>query len=170
MKRLPHSKDLRKGRHSEPNARYFVTFNTEPPSLLLATSLYSDALDRVVSQMEADQQISETSYTVMPDHVHVLFRLGEALTLSQVVGKLKQQSRKSSGLSPVNWQNGYHDHRLRNDSEQHPTLHYIYMNPYRARLMKDVSTWPHSRINANAWKWFEPLLDKDCPYPEWLDG
>ena len=168
MKRPPHSKNLRKGRHSEPNVRYFVTFNTRPPSLSLATSSYFDAFHRVVSQMEADQQLSETSYTVMPDHVHLQLRLGEALTLSQAVGKLKHQSRKRSGFNPLNWQPGFHDHKLRTNEELHPILHYIHLNPYRADLLAYDSTWPYTHIDADAWKWFQSLLDKDCPYPEWL--
>jgi len=90
MKRPPHSKDLRKGRHSEPGARYFITFNTESPSISLTTHPYFDALQQLFLEMEAEKQVSEISYSVMPDHIHILFRLGETLTLSQVVGKLKQ--------------------------------------------------------------------------------
>ena len=119
--------------------------------------------------MEETDQVSEISYTVMPDHIHTLFRLGEKLTLPQVVGKLKQQSRKKSALAPLNWLDGYHDHKLRVDSEQYPTLHYLYMNPYRAKLLEAKSSWPYTHIDSEAWKWFQPLLDKDCPYPDWLD-
>ncbi len=169
MKHPPRSNALRKGRHSEPNARYFVTFNTESPSLSLATAEYFEALKGLILEMVATKQVSEISYTVMPDHIHTLFRLGKTLKLSQVVGKLKQQSRKSSRLNPLNWQNGYHDHKIREDSELQPTLHYLYLNPYRAKLLDNNFTWPYTHIDPDAWKWLQPLLDKECPYPEWLN-
>lgn len=104
----------------------------------------------------------------MPDHVHSLFRLGASLTLSQVAGKLKQLSRKKSGVSPISWQGGYHDHKLRSDDELHPILHYIYMNPYRAKLIPRDQIWPYTHIHPEQWAWFKKLLNKDCPYPEWL--
>lgn len=168
MKLPPHSKDLRKGRYSEVNARYFITFKTRAPSKALTCQRYYHSFQKLVSQIAGEGQISEASYTIMPDHVHMLLRLGATLSLSQVVGKLKQLTRKSSGLDPLNWQVGYHDHKLRNDGELHPIVHYMYMNPYRAQLQKTGETWPFTHIYPNTWKWFQPLLQKDCPYPSWL--
>ncbi|MDQ8200924.1 transposase [Pelagicoccus enzymogenes] len=168
MQRPPHAKDLRKGRYSEPNARYFVTFNTVAPTPSISEVSYFQSLSTAVFEMESAKQLSEASFTVMPDHVHLLFRLGSTLTLSQAIAKLKQRSRGSARVNPLHWQNGFHDHKLRNDSELHPILHYMYLNPYRARLLDQGSIWHYVHVEPSAWNWIQPLLLKDCPYPEWL--
>ncbi len=168
MNRPPHSKDLRKGRYSEPNTRYFVTFNTKPPSLSLANPAYFQAVQHVIREMDESQQIAAVSYTVMPDHVHIVFQLGISLSLPQVIGKLKQLSRKKSAPAPIHWQPSFHDHKLRTDTELHPILHYIYLNPYRAKLITTDQTYPYTHIAPSHWTWFQPLLKQNCPYPEWL--
>lgn len=169
MKRLPHSKDLRKGRSTEPNARYFVTFTAKPASDSLATTQAHQALLATIDTLERDKVIRTIAFVIMPDHVHILFRLGRILDLGKAIARLKYQFRKASEPSRIYWQGGYHDHKLRDDNELHPILHYMYMNPYRAKLVQTNQTWPHLFIRDKEWSWFQPLLDKDCPYPEWLD-
>ncbi|MBK1880666.1 REP-associated tyrosine transposase [Pelagicoccus mobilis] len=169
MKRPPHSKDLRKGRHSEPNARYFVTFKAKPPSSSLCEPETHRAFKLTIEELERDNVFEMIAHVLMPDHVHILFRLGEILDLGKSISRLKFQFRKTSEPAKTYWQSGYYDHKLRNDSELHPILHYIYMNPYRAKLTEINTTWPYLYFRAKEWQWFEPLLDKDCPYPEWLD-
>lgn len=118
--------------------------------------------------MEADDTISHTSYTLMPDHVHAIFHLGERLTLARTIARLKSKTKQLTQTDRPDWQSGYYDHKLRNEEERYPILHYIYMNPYKAKLTATSEIWPYTQIHTEDWKWFQPLLNKDCPYPDWL--
>lgn len=163
-----HQHSLRRGRHSQTNSRYFVTFCAQPTSPDLASPTTHQAFQETVNAMEADETISHTSYTLMPDHAHLLFLLGKRLSLARTIARLKSKTRQLTPTEPPIWQSGYYDHKLRNEEEAYPILHYIYMNPYKAKLISPSETWPHTHIHTRDWKWFQPLLNADCPYPEWL--
>ncbi len=164
----PHSKALRKGRHSEPNARYFITFNTKTPSSSLASATTFAALSSTLEKLEHEKILEPTAYTLMPDHVHLLIRLGSKLDLGKTISRMKFEFRKKSAPAPIHWQSSFHDHKLRTDAELHPILHYIYLNPYRAKLITTDQPYPYTHIAPSHWTWFQPLLKQNCPYPEWL--
>ncbi len=100
MKRPPHTKDLRKGRHSEPNARYFTTFNTKPPSTPLNTPTTFAALKSTIQTLNRDAIMSPIAFVLMPDHVHALFRLGTVLELGKAIARLKFEFRKPPNRPP----------------------------------------------------------------------
>jgi REP element-mobilizing transposase RayT len=66
------------------------------------------------------------AYVVMPNHLHWLLTLGEAVTLGRAVGLAKGRSaRRVNGvrreldepaITPL-WQAGYHDHAVRQDED-----------------------------------------------------
>ena len=58
--------------------------------------------DGILSALDALQQdgdIRWLCFTIMPDHVHLLFELGERLTVSQIVGKFKALSQRVGNTS-----------------------------------------------------------------------
>jgi putative transposase len=59
--------------------------------------------------------------------------------MSRVVGDWKRYQERELGIA---WQDGYFDHRLRNDDEFDEKCHYIRMNPVRRGLCGSPAEWP----------------------------
>lgn len=150
MKTKPHSKDLRKGRHSQPGGIYLLTFNTE-----LKRPWYTDfKLGRIVirsmRQAHEDKRLESLAFVVMPDHVHWLIQLGNTVLESlmrDVKGQagyyIKKAIRRRDGTAPkAIWQEGYHDHALRAEESVVDVARYIIMNPVRAGLVKSIRDYP----------------------------
>ena len=82
---------------------------------------------------------------VMPDHLHLVGQLGDS-ALSAVVHSLKSYTAnilsKSGVESPV-WQDGYHDHGLRDDEDYRVKVRYVLQNPLRAGLVGRVEDYPY---------------------------
>lgn len=85
-------------------------------------------------------------YVIMPNHIHVLFRLDEAgvsqagasprPTLPQVVGAFKSLSTRAWKKELGNctdrlWQTSYHDHIIRSEADYRAHWAYIEENPAR---------------------------------------
>lgn len=106
--------------------------------------------------------------TVMPDHVHVLFTLGERLSLDRVIAKLKARGRSADAV--WRWQANVFEHRLRADEDAEDYAFYIFMNPYRAGLVEAGGPWP-GWVRSAEWRWrFEDGLNSEgVPPAEWLD-
>lgn len=90
-------------------------------------------------------------YVIMPDHVHVVFLLGEKQTLSGVVSSFGKFTAKKLneflGKKWRMWQQGFYDHCLRDEESYLRHLRYIYYNPVRKRYVQNPEDWPFSAIN-----------------------
>lgn len=53
----------------------------------------------------------------MPDHMHLLFRLGEKLTFSRVIGRFKAKTMRPVLECGLMWQQNVFEHRLRPDAK-----------------------------------------------------
>ena len=84
-------------------------------------------------------------YTVMPDHVHMILRLTGRLggrPLPAIVGRFKSYTDHCYRMldcpyGPYFWQEGYHDHIVRNDADLRSIREYIQNNPLRWIQDKD---------------------------------
>jgi putative transposase len=136
-----HGKDLRKGRVSLPGQVYHittVTFDREP--------VFSDLRSAriLVSALRAAQARDEATtlaFVVMPDHMHWLMQLGVDAALAKVVGAVKAVTAQRIGRRV--WQDGFHDHALRQEEDLAEVARYIVANPVRARLVERVGDYPH---------------------------
>ena len=88
--------------------------------------------------------------TVMPDHLHWLFRLGGRLTLGRVVARFKANTKMSLAGGGLAWQRDFFEHRLRAEESVEDYGRYIFLNAYRAALLRPGDSW------AGWW----------CPRPE----
>ena len=87
---------------------------------------------------------------MMPNHLHLIFQLGDVRTLEQVMhsfasftaNQINDVLHRSGSL----WQNGYYDHALRDDDALNRHVRYIAENPMRARLVQEPQDWPFSMI------------------------
>jgi len=119
--------------------------------------------------MERDLVWQPQALVLMPDHVHLIVRLGEALDLSRAVARLKARTRSALQVEGLRWQTGYHDHRLRPDEARLPICYYLLMNPVRAGLASTGTEWPFQWWRPEVWSWFEPYAQDAQPAPAWTD-
>jgi REP-associated tyrosine transposase len=145
-RRSPHSRDLRKGRFSEPGRIYLVTTTTCDRK-----PLFSDfACGRVVVEAlrfhEQARHAETLAYVVMPDHLHWLFSLGSVKDLSALLKSLKAYSARRLihhlGISGRIWQPGFHDHALRKEEDIQGVARYIVANPMRAGIAARIGDYP----------------------------
>jgi REP element-mobilizing transposase RayT len=93
-----------------------------------------------------------TLFLLMPDHLHALLSFERDEAMSRVIGDWKHFQAHKHGIK---WQDGYFDHRLRNDERREQLsakVDYIRQNPVVAGLCETAAEWP--------WmieRWIEPL-------------
>ncbi len=87
------------------------------------------------------------SWVIMPNHVHVLFKVGLS-PMSEIVGGWKRHTgrlaNKLLGKQGAFWAEDYFDVFMRNADQERQVIHYIESNPAKARLVLDPKKWPWS--------------------------
>jgi REP element-mobilizing transposase RayT len=135
------TEELHHHRWSAPENRYFVTvcIADRRPGLM-ATGLRDLILGRV-RESDFVQDTETFAFTVMPDHIHWLLRLGHRLSLGRVVGRFKAETRLGLAETQLYWQRDFFEHRLRAEETVERYGQYIFLNPYRAELLKLDAVW-----------------------------
>ncbi|MDQ8180883.1 transposase [Pelagicoccus sp. SDUM812005] len=153
--RIRNTQALRRGRVSVPNARYFVTVCTRDRAPVLCSDEVWLSLVQQWENQELEGDMSLHCMVLMPDHLHVVFRLGARLKLGQVVGKFK-----SKATCLVEWQEDFFDHRLGSDEPEEPYAFYLFMNPnpYRSDLLGLDSRWKFWKKGARIKYEFEEAV------------
>jgi REP element-mobilizing transposase RayT len=137
----PHSKDLRKGRFSEPGRIYVITTVTSRRQPLFQDFLAARTLIQVMMEHERAGFAATLCFVVMPDHLHWMMQLGEMKNLGETVQALKSLTSRRIGR-PV-FQKGYYDHAVREEEDVKNLARYIVANPLRAGLVGNVNDYPH---------------------------
>ena len=106
--------------------------------------------------------------TVMPDHLHLFFTLGERLTLSRTIARLKAKTQVLIRAQGADWQDNFYDHRVRQQDSIESIIRYIYLNPHRAGWIQPDESWPHFYCCEGDWAWFQNRTDSGQPFPERL--
>jgi REP element-mobilizing transposase RayT len=159
---------LRRGRNSETSANYFLTVCTANQQTGLIGPEISKVIWSEITFLEIDQSWQMRCAVLMPDHLHVLIRLGERLSLGQTIQRLKAKTSSALRTASLNWERGFFDRKLRPDEPLLPVFLYVYLNPYRANLCKPSESWPEYRCGKDDWAWFCTQLTQNLPFPEWL--
>jgi REP element-mobilizing transposase RayT len=96
-------------------------------------------------------------YTVMPDHLHLVFPLTGNAVLSKVIESFSKFTARRlntvMGRTGRFWQHGFYERMIRDDEELYNQLRYLHENPVRASFVKTPEDWPLSEV-----------------YPEWQAG
>jgi REP element-mobilizing transposase RayT len=86
------------------------------------------------------------AWTIMPNHIHVLFTVAAGLTVSSILHSWKsftsKQANKLLGTSGRFWQPEYFDRLAKSSRQFEFTLRYILNNPVKAGLCKEFQEWP----------------------------
>ena len=82
---------------------------------------------------------------LMPDHVHALLSFPRQDGMSRIIGEWKHYLAHHGG---IRWQDGYFDHRIRNDAEFVEKAAYIRRNPVAKGLCAREEDWPWTWMSA----------------------
>ena len=87
------------------------------------------------------------AWVVMPNHVHVLFKVG-TVPMSEIVGAWKKHTgrlaNKMLGKQGAFWAEDYFDVFMRDAEHERKTVRYIENNPTKAKLLLDPKKWSWS--------------------------
>jgi REP element-mobilizing transposase RayT len=86
------------------------------------------------------------AWTVMPNHVHVLFTVLPGNSLGMIISSWKRftarEANKQLGRTGAFWQADYWDRFIRNEAHFQATVIYIDQNPVKAGLVDADHLWP----------------------------
>jgi REP element-mobilizing transposase RayT len=143
----PHSRELRKGRHSEHGRIYHVRTSTRE-----RRPVFLDVqLGRIVVHgfrfVHERGDVESLAFVIMPDHFHWLITLGPQTSLERVMHDVKRDTARRvnlrrGGVGNPLWQPGYFDRALRAEDDVLAIARYIVMNPIRAGLCQRVGDYP----------------------------
>ena len=107
-------------------------------SSLIESALGTDLLKAAQRYHELGHWWCEL-FLLMPDHVHALLAFPGEPGMSEV---MRQWKRGTARFQQVLWQEGYFDHRLRNEKETSEKWGYIRRNPVVKGLCATEEDWP----------------------------
>jgi putative transposase len=145
-----HSRDLRKGRYSQPGGIYLLTWITNDRIPWFSDWTLGRIVVSVMRMIHERNDVESLAFVIMPDHAHWLISLGNS-SLSAVMRNTKSRSgyylkqaicNRGQSLKEAIWQQGFHDHALRVEESLPDVARYIVMNPVRAGLVKTVRQYP----------------------------
>jgi putative transposase len=87
------------------------------------------------------------AWCIMPNHVHVLFKVGST-PMSKIVGEWKKHTSRLAnrllGRKGAFWALDFFDLYMRDPEHERRTVRYIENNPTKAKLVLDPKEWPWS--------------------------
>ncbi|MCK5956865.1 transposase, partial [Klebsiella pneumoniae] len=113
MPRPPGYAALRRFRESKPNVDFFLTINLAKRGSGFERPALTAAVIDQWQKLEAEQLWLVRTATVMPDHLHLLIRLGDLNSLEECIKLLKGRLSLHLRASTLQWQDGFYDHQLR---------------------------------------------------------
>ena len=125
----------------EDGSFFFVTVNcAERGRAQLTQPTVSSALLESARFYDDQHKWHITLLLLMPDHLHVILSFPRGAVMADLLRSWKRYTARQLG---VVWQDGFFDHRLRNDQEEMAKHHYIRNNPVRQQLCATPEQWPH---------------------------
>ena len=163
--RRPHREALRKGRRSVARTCYFVTSRAARRGTdVLIRGEAPWIIIEALRWLHDAGRIRLMGYCVMPDHLHFLMVLLEGSGLTGVMHSFGSFTGhrivEATTARPPVWDEGYHDHAIRNEREFRTRLAYMHDNPVRAGLVGQAEEWPYSTAHEDLahdidWAWWE---------------
>jgi len=134
--------------YSDPALVVFVTIRAHPGTSPFRDERVARAVVREPDMMRTRHRVSLYAYCLMPDHLHLLLRMGDSgRPLGTVIGAMKSFTTRqywSLGYRGVLWQERFHDHVVRRYEAVQTIGAYILANPERKGLVERAHEWPWS--------------------------
>jgi len=139
--------DLSKGRYSENNREYFITFVCKDRVNIFSNENLAQIFCKTVAINEVQCDCLWLTWVLMPDHFHGLLRLGEKSSLSQTIKRLKGRTARRINVeleqSESIWQQGFFDRALRKCEDRKQVARYIVANPLRKRIVSNIGDYAY---------------------------
>ena len=145
---------------------HFLTSPTSYRMSLLQSTRFAELFIECLLNHREAKRFDLHAFVVMPDHVHVLFTLGEWITLERaaqfVKGTFSFRVKRDFGYTGEVWTSGYHDERMRSSRQCGEVIAYIEHNPVAKGLAATAQEFPFSSATGR-WQmddvpqWLKPV-------------
>ncbi len=140
---------LRVGRWSFSGYSYFITASTFNRLPVFADPAHCRVVFDSIDWLEKEERLECYCSIIMPDHIHLVIKLGLGQTLPQVMQSLKGYTAKKinelKGQKGHVWQGQYYDHLIRKEEDMRSIIFYCYENPVRRNLIQEARDYPFWR-------------------------
>ena len=126
-----------------PGLTFFVTTSLANRALLLRAPDKAQIVVDSLQFFRRNGDIELYGFVVMPDHVHLILKLHDSLTLPRWVRRFKSYTAHGVGLGPI-WEKGYWSEVVAGESFLLEKLQYIHANPIRAGLVTEPQEYAWS--------------------------
>ena len=138
-------KELLKGRYSKAQHIYHITFCTDKNKQWFCNLYHGRILVQEIKKAHESGSVNSLAWVIMPDHVHWLFQLKDAVSLSTVIKNVKAKStleiNKQLQRKGSIWQRGFYDRALRSEDNARQVARYIVANPLRAGIVENIGDY-----------------------------
>lgn len=131
-------------------AIYFITAVTQQRQSIFATTVEIERLRNTLRTVKEIHPFTMIAYVFLPDHFHLLIRIGPGTDISRILHSLKRNctlnykhAHAITGKFKL-WQHGFWDHVIRDEQDFINHLHYIHYNPVKHDLVTTPEAYPHS--------------------------
>jgi putative transposase len=139
-------------RWNVPGGAYLITTVTRDRQPVFADDANVRLLLATIHQAKSLYPFAMLGYVVMPEHMHLLIRLGEATRIDKLMQSIKWNYTRSHKLahglaaSQSLWQPGYWDRLIRAEDDLDRCLAYVHFNPVKHGLCVDARTYRYSSL------------------------
>jgi putative transposase len=143
----------RPARHAKPSQilsssrTFFVTTKTSMGRALLQSERNATLLIDVLRSYVATRKFQLHDFVVMPDHLHLLIRVGGNMTIEKAMqfikGGFSFRIRKEFGYLGEVWQRGFSEVRVEDRQSFLRYRDYIAQNPVEAGLTDSPEKFPY---------------------------
>ena len=141
----PGLRALCKGRASLPHHVYLVTTVCQGRRPCFVSTEQAVPVAELLREDRLWRDSTALCWVLMPDHLHIVLRLGESEPLSSLMNRVKSLTSSAAGVPgsmPV-WMRGFHDRALRRDEDLAAMIRYVGANPLRAGLVAAGEAYPY---------------------------
>lgn len=144
---------------------YFFTVTTAGRWPLLTQPDIRVALSLAVEHVKTRHPFAMPAYVILPDHLHVLWRLPEQdEDFSTRWRLIKHFVTRHVPAHGGIWQKRFWEHLVRDEEDYRRHLDYIHINPVKHGLAERPGDWPHSSFNYYLDQgWYEPGWGEALP-------
>lgn len=123
---------------------YFVSTQTEGRKPFFRNERWAQLMVATLAHYGESAYILH-AFVVMPDHLHVLISPQDAIekSVQMIKGGFSFRAKRDFHWIGAIWQEGFTDHRIRDEEDWERHLEYIRMNPVRAQLAEDSGLYPY---------------------------
>jgi putative transposase len=141
---------LRKARVSLTNQIYLITVCCRNREKLFLNYEVARVMAATLSQVLKNNASEILAWVIMPDHMHLVLRLGGEETLSKTMNRINSccaiAINKVLCRNSRVWQGAYHDHALRDQEQLYSAIRYVLSNPIRAGIVEKLGDYPYWNI------------------------